>query len=159
MAGGVSRVRAKGSFKLKIAYLVHDLSDPAVHRRVRMLKAGSAQVVVIGFRRTAERPRDVEGCETVDLGETRDGAFIARIGSIASVAMRPERFDNLLRGCQVVLARNLEMLFLATKARRRYAPGATLYLSVSIFIGCYCPEIFQVDFCDRSRHGLCGRWI
>jgi hypothetical protein len=126
MAGGVSRVRAKGSFKLKIAYLVHDLSDPAVHRRVRMLKAGSAQVVVIGFRRTAERPRDVEGCETVDLGETRDGAFIARIGSIASVAMRPERFDNLLRGCQVVLARNLEMLFLATKARRRYAPGATL---------------------------------
>jgi succinoglycan biosynthesis protein ExoL len=116
----------KRSVKLKIAYLVHDLSDPAVHRRVRMLKTGAAQVIVIGFRRTSERPSDVEGCETVDLGETRDGAFIARIGSIASTALRLERFDNLLCGCQVVLARNLEMLFLAAKARRRYAPDASL---------------------------------
>jgi succinoglycan biosynthesis protein ExoL len=91
-----------------------------------MLKAGSAQVVVIGFRRTAERPGDVEGCETVDLGETRDGAFLARVGSVASVAMRLDRFHELLRGCQVVLARNLEMLFIAAKARRRHAPDTTL---------------------------------
>src|SRR6266568_6950708 len=126
-SAGVPRAsQNQRSVKLKIAYLVHDLSDPAVHRRVRMLKAGSAQVVVIGFRRTAQRPRDVEGCQTVDLGETRDGAFIARIGSIASVAMRLERFDELLRGCQMVLARNLEMLFIAAKARRRHAPDATL---------------------------------
>lgn len=119
-------MRSKWSIRLKIAYLVHDLSDPAVHRRVRMLKIGSAQVVVIGFRRTPERPKDIDGCETIDLGQTKDGEFLERIGSVASVALRLERLQNLVSGCRVVLARNLEMLFLATKARRRYAPSAAL---------------------------------
>jgi succinoglycan biosynthesis protein ExoL len=91
-----------------------------------MLKIASAQVIVIGFRRAAERLKDVEGCETIDLGETRDGAFLARIGSVASAAMRLERLEKVLRGCQVVVARNLEMLYLAVKARRRYAPNASL---------------------------------
>ena len=118
--------RARRSTNLKIAYLVHDLSDPAVHRRVRMLKIASAQVMLIGFRRTAKLLRDVEGCETIDLGATRDGAFLARIGSVASAAMRLQRLEEALRGCQVVLARNLEMLFLAVRARRRYAPNASL---------------------------------
>ena len=52
-----------------------------------MLKIASGQVIVAGFRRTSERPKDVEGCETIDLGETRDGEFLARIGSVASVAL------------------------------------------------------------------------
>ena len=91
-----------------------------------MLKIASGQVIVAGFRRTSERPKDVEGCETIDLGETRDGEFLARIGSVASVALRLKRLQNIVRGCQVVLARNLEMLFLAAKARRRYAPSAAL---------------------------------
>jgi succinoglycan biosynthesis protein ExoL len=116
----------KGGVNLKIAYLVHDLSDPAVHRRVRMLKIASAKVTVIGFKRTTGRLKDVEGCETIDLGETRDGAFLARIGSVALAAMGLERLERVLRGCEVMLARNLEMLFLAVKARRRYAPNASL---------------------------------
>jgi succinoglycan biosynthesis protein ExoL len=91
-----------------------------------MLKIASAKIIVIGFKRTAGRVKDVEGCETIDLGETRDGAFLARIGSVASAAMRLERLATVLRGCQVMLARNLEMLFLAVKARRRYAPNASL---------------------------------
>ena len=33
----------------KIVYFVHDLSDPSVHRRVRMLVAGGAAVTLIGF--------------------------------------------------------------------------------------------------------------
>ncbi len=91
-----------------------------------MLKIASAQFAVIGFRRTEERPKSVDGCETIDLGQTRDGAFLARIGSVASAAMRLQRLGKVLRGCQVILARNLEMLFLAVKARRRYAPNASL---------------------------------
>jgi len=116
----------RGESKLKIAYLVHDLLDPAVHRRVRMLKIGGAGLVVIGFRRSTAAPKSIEGCETIDLGETRDGALLARIGSIASVMRRLQTFEGPLRDCQVVLARNLEMLYLAVNARRRYASGAAL---------------------------------
>jgi succinoglycan biosynthesis protein ExoL len=91
-----------------------------------MLKIASAQFAVIGFRRTEVRPKSVDGCDIIDLGQTRDGAFLARIGSVASAAMRLQRLGKVLRGCQVILARNLEMLFLAVKARRRYVPNASL---------------------------------
>ncbi|MBV8920742.1 glycosyl transferase family 1 [Bradyrhizobium sp.] len=91
-----------------------------------MLKIASAQIVVIGFRRTAAPMTNVEGCETIDLGPTRDGALLARVGSIALAAMRLRRLRKAVRGCRVVLARNLEMLLLAVEARRRYVPGASL---------------------------------
>jgi succinoglycan biosynthesis protein ExoL len=48
------------------------------------------------------------------------------MGSVASATMRLQRLEKVLRGCQVMLARNLEMLFLAVKAVRRYAPNASL---------------------------------
>jgi succinoglycan biosynthesis protein ExoL len=116
----------KWSRFLKIAYLVHDLSDPAVHRRVRMLKAGSGQIKVAGFTRVATPPKHIEGCETVSLGLTKDGQLLERIGSVAMAALRLERLKEILDGCELVLARNLEMLFLASAARRRYAPDAAL---------------------------------
>ncbi|WP_409977766.1 glycosyltransferase [Bradyrhizobium sp. SZCCHNPS10062] len=105
---------------------MHDLSDPAIHRRVRMLTAGGADVQLAGFRRTAAVPHEISGCEFVDLGQTRDGAFLARIGSVAAAGLNLGRLDQLVRGSQVVLARNLEMLYVAAKARRRYAPSAPL---------------------------------
>ena len=111
---------------MKIAYLVHDLSDPAVLRRVRMLKLGSAQVIVAGFTRIAEPPKHIDGCEAINLGWTQDGQFLHRIGSVALVACQLERLQNVLAGCNVVIARNLEMLLLAARARRRYLPNAPL---------------------------------
>ena len=111
---------------LKIAYLVHDLSDPAVHRRVRMLKAGSAQVKIAGFTRVAVPPKQIEGCEAISLGLTKDGHLLERIGSVALAALRLERLKEILGDCQLVLARNLEMLFLASAARKRYAADAAL---------------------------------
>ncbi len=38
----------------KILYLVHDLYDPAVNKRILMLKSGGAEVTVAGFRRMAQ---------------------------------------------------------------------------------------------------------
>lgn len=91
-----------------------------------MLKIGAERLVVIGFRRGAECPQHIDGCEIVDLGETRDGAFFARIGSVASASMRLKLLESFVRDSEVVLARNLEMLYLAVQARRRYAPNAAL---------------------------------
>jgi succinoglycan biosynthesis protein ExoL len=125
--GGPQRIALfKWSIFLKIAYLVHDLSDPAVHRRVRMLKAGSGQVTVAGFTRVATPPKHIEGCEAISLGLTKDGHLLERVGSVAVAALRLERLKEMLGGCELVLARNLEMLFLASAARRRYAPDAAL---------------------------------
>jgi len=58
----------------KIVYFNHDLSDPAVQRRIRMLLAGGAAVTAIGFQRSSEPvAAAIEGIVSVDLGRTADG--------------------------------------------------------------------------------------
>jgi succinoglycan biosynthesis protein ExoL len=91
-----------------------------------MLTAGGANVRLAGFRRTAASPGQIEGCDVVDLGQTRDGALLGRIGSVAMAGLNLHRLEPMMRDSQVVLARNLEMLSVAARARRRHAPSAPL---------------------------------
>jgi succinoglycan biosynthesis protein ExoL len=110
----------------KIAYFVHDLTDSAVHRRVRMLVAGGAGVTLIGFRRQAMPVRDVEGVVAIDLGRTEDGKLSSRLVSVAGALMTAGRLADALAGTDVIVARNLEMLTIAARARKRHAPEARL---------------------------------
>lgn len=111
---------------VRIAYLVHDLGDPAVARRVRMLLDGGASVSLAGFRRSAAPPADVEGVKPIDLGQTRDARLRARTGSVLRAALDLPRLRAALTGCQVVVARQLEMLLLGAWGRKLFAPSARL---------------------------------
>ena len=101
---------------LHVLYLVHDLVDPAVRRRVMMLQAGGAGVTLAGFRR-GDTPADgIDGLTAVDLGATRDGKFAQRLKAVAQAAFS---LADRLRGISrpdVIIARNLEMLALANRA-------------------------------------------
>lgn len=99
-----------------ILYLVHDLNDAAVARRVRMLRDGGADVVLAGFHRGAA-PCEVEGVEAVPLAQTFDGALRQRMLAVAAQAARPWQLMKLARRADAVMARNLEMLLLARVAR------------------------------------------
>lgn len=112
-----------------------------------MLKAGGAQVRIAGFTRVAVPPTHIEGCEAVSLGRTRDGHLLERIGSVAMAALRLTQLKDVLDGCQVVLARNLEMLLLASMARKRYAADAALVFE--------CLDIHRL----LLRDGLPGRLL
>jgi hypothetical protein len=103
---------------LKIAYFVHDLTDPAVARRVRMLQAGGAEPVVLGFRREDAAPETVEGAPVVDLGRTYDGRLGHRAKAALLTALGAARFRGHLADAPVILARTLEMLAIAEAARR-----------------------------------------
>jgi succinoglycan biosynthesis protein ExoL len=114
---------------LHILYLVHDLSDPAVRRRVMMLTAGGARVTLAGFRRTDKVVSEVAGLRPIDLGVTADGRFVQRIAAISAAAAR---LGSTLRGLaapDVIIGRNLEMLALANRAR-------------SLF-GSKCPIVYE----------------
>jgi succinoglycan biosynthesis protein ExoL len=108
---------------LHVLYLVHDVSDPAVRRRIIMLKAGGARVTLAGFRRTQER-EDVEGLTPIDLGHTRDGRFAQRLGAVAVAATRIGAALRAVAAPDVIVARNLEMLALAQRARSAF--GASM---------------------------------
>ena len=115
-----------GPQPVKLAYFVHDLTDPAVARRLRMLKAGGAEPVVLGFRREATAPATVEGVRAVDLGRTYDARMAQRAAMTALAAVGAGRLREHLRGAQVIVARTLEMLAVAEAARLMAGSNARL---------------------------------
>lgn len=101
---------------LRILYLVHNLSDPAVHRRVTMLEAGGAAVTLAGFRRGAA-PEGGEGPAPIELGHTADGRFTQRLASVATAAMSLGARLRHVEKPDIIIGRTLEMLALANRAR------------------------------------------
>jgi len=110
----------------KIAYFAHDLADPAVQRRVRMLAAGGAAVTPIGFRRGRESVPAIGGIAAIEIGKSADGMLLKRALSVISASAKLGTTARHVVGSHVIIARNLEMLVLAARARKRYAPEAKL---------------------------------
>jgi hypothetical protein len=111
---------------MRLAYLVHDLGDPAVARRLDMLAPHLASAVVIGFHRSATPPATVAGWPAVPLGQTADAQLGRRVLSVLRARLRLGAIGRHVRGATVVMSRQLETLVLAGAARDRFAPGAML---------------------------------
>ena len=111
---------------MKLAYFVHDLADPAVARRVKMLQAGGAEPVVLGFRREPTAPQAIEGAPAIDLGRTYDARLGHRAAKTALAVLTAARLREPLRGAEVVMARTLEMLAVARAARAMSGARARL---------------------------------
>jgi succinoglycan biosynthesis protein ExoL len=109
---------------MSLVYLVHDLTDAAVARRLRMLRLAGESPLVMGFRRSAEPVTAVEDWPAADLGRTEDARLLRRIGSVLGQAIRLGRRREAFAGATVILARNLEMLALAWVVQRRFAREA-----------------------------------
>ena len=99
----------------RIAFFGHDAADAAVRRRVRGFLDDGLQVT--GFMMRRRDPGTLE-CENVDLGETRDGAFVQRIRQVFAGARRAAADRAKLAAADVIYARNLDMLACAFLARR-----------------------------------------
>lgn len=112
---------------IRVLYLVHDLSDPAVRRRVLMLTAGGATVTLAGFRRGENRLADIEGVAPLELGATADARFVQRLLAVAGAASKLPRLLAGLARPDVILARNLEMLALANRASRHFGSVPIAY--------------------------------
>jgi succinoglycan biosynthesis protein ExoL len=101
---------------LNVLYLAHDLSDPAIRRRVIMLKAGGAEVTVAGFLRDENRLANEPGIRLVVLGETADGRLGQRMAAVLKARLSLSRLLAGISRPDVILARNLETLALAGAA-------------------------------------------
>lgn len=102
---------------LKTLYLVHDLSDSTVHKRVLMLKDGGADVTIMGFHRSIIPPTQIHGCPTIGLGKTYDGKFIHRVlATLYAVFILP-KYKNYFVQSDIIIARTLEMLAISVRGR------------------------------------------
>ena len=105
-----------------IAYLVHDLGDAAVARRVDGLRTGGADVSLAGFYRRAA-PVSVGGAPAMALGRSHDAQLARRALLVLRTLFAPGRLRKMVQSADIVIARNLEMLVLAAALAR---PGQTL---------------------------------
>lgn len=101
---------------MRVVYFVHNLNDPAVAKRVRMLRQARIDVLLIGFWRDVEPAAEIGGAKTFALGQTFDAAFAHRAASALRYAVFSSRLLKELRRSDVFLARNLEMLAIASSA-------------------------------------------
>ncbi|MEL7213955.1 MAG: glycosyltransferase [Pseudomonadota bacterium] len=111
----------------RILYLVHDLDDAAVWRRVQMLRLGGAEVELAGFRRrsgTLPEPALI-------LGQTRNGQMTHRALAVLRQRLRLGRLTKEVSPPDAILCRNLEMLALAVPLKRAFS-NADIPLSYEV---------------------------
>lgn len=106
---------------MRLIYLVHDLDDAAIWRRVQMLRAGGAEVTLAGFQRSA-RPLPEPA---LVLGHTANGKMAQRALSVLKALPGLDKQFPTLKETDVIIARNLEMLALGAYLKRR-APAVRL---------------------------------
>ncbi len=100
----------------RIAFFGHDAADAAVRRRVQgFLDDGLS---VTGFMMHRRDPGAM-AWDNVDLGRTRDGAFVQRIRQVFAGAELAAAARDKLAVADVIYARNLDMLACAFLAKRR----------------------------------------
>jgi len=104
---------------MQIGYLAHDLSDPAIERRVAMLSAGGARVALAGLSRSAAGRAGF--ANALVLGRSADGKLAQRARQIAHIVARqkPSILAHLGQP-NVLIARNLEMLAVAVSLLPRF---------------------------------------
>lgn len=99
----------------RILYLVPNLADPAVSRRVAMFRHGGADVEIAGFKRGDAPPTTLPLDTIIELDVTHDGRMLQRLAATVSAAWRAPNWTNALRQPDIIVARNLEMLGVAQR--------------------------------------------
>jgi len=105
---------------LSLAYLVHDLEDAAVRRRMDLLVGEGLIVGLGGFRRHADGDHDMAaGCavKMLHMGRTMDARLGQRAAAVLKWMLSPSPIKRLCADAPVIVARNLEMLMLAWRVR------------------------------------------
>lgn len=115
-----------------ILYLVHNLSDAAVRKRVKMLAAAGCDIEVVGFCRDAIPPSNVEGAKSVAIGQTFDADLGQRVKAVLRNIPRIKFWRNQLQHTDTIVARNLEMLLLAQCASALTGGKRVIYESLDI---------------------------
>ena len=98
----------------RIAFFGHDAADAAVRRRVKSFVGDGLEVTGFMMRRRDSDPE----WENVDLGKTRDGAFLQRIAQVFKGARKAAAHREKLADADLIYARNLDMLACAFLAKR-----------------------------------------
>jgi len=117
---------------MKVLYFVHDLYDAAVKKRVLMLQTGGADVVLIGFYRSSVVPTHIGSAQVIPLARTYDASFLHRLRSVFYALFFSSHYMPYTYDADVIICRNLEMLLLGRKVKRKLKTIPLVYESLDI---------------------------
>jgi succinoglycan biosynthesis protein ExoL len=101
-----------------IAFFGHDANESTVIKRAAAFKANGARVIGFMFRRLRRGSAPEPAWENVDLGITRDLNYLRRLPKLMAAVAKCVSRRDLLRQCDIMYARNIDMLLLAHVAKR-----------------------------------------
>lgn len=135
---------------MSIAYFAHEIADPAVQKRVRMLAAGGREVELLGF----ERHRHTSGNPAIAapyvLGHTENGRLVSRAMAVLFAIPRAWGLRSVWTKADAVLARNLEMLVIVALLKTCFGLKTRLTYE--------CLDIHRLML-SRGLAGKIMRWI
>jgi hypothetical protein len=109
-----------------IAFFGHDAGESTVIKRATAFQACGARVSGFMFRRERQAPQRALPFEHVDLGVTVDRNYAQRMPKLLAGVARALQRRDLLEGCDVFYARNLDMLLVAAMVRKLARVDAAL---------------------------------
>lgn len=97
----------------RVAFFAFDITEAAQIRRIQSVRSIGHDVVSYAFRRDNMNSHFVPDWTNIPLGTTRNEGFLRRLGSIGIGIVRGLRNRNALKGSEVWIARNLDLLAVA----------------------------------------------
>ena len=101
----------------RIAFFAHDSRESVVIKRAKAFQAAGASLVGFMFHRARDKEQPAPVWENVELGATIDRNYLARLPKLAHALWTVMRHRRALAECDVIYARNFDMMALATMAK------------------------------------------
>ncbi len=100
-----------------IAFFRHDSDESTVIKRARAFQAEGARVVGFMFRRMRNKREQAAEWQNIAFGTTVERNYLIRVPKLLLAILKTIRHRNILKQCDIIYARNLDMLLIAVASK------------------------------------------
>src|SRR5690606_5368097 len=108
----------------------HDSRESVVIKRAKAFQATGAAVIGFMFHRKRDKEQPNPVWENIELGATVDRNYLVRLPKLCRALLTVMRHRRVLADCDVIYARNFDMMTLAAIAKRLTRSPARLVYEV-----------------------------
>ncbi|MFN3746402.1 MAG: glycosyltransferase [Hyphomicrobiaceae bacterium] len=142
----------------RIAFFAHDSRESVVIKRAKAFQSAGTPVIGFMFHRERDKPQPDPVWQNIALGATVDRNYLARLPKLGRGLWKVLRHRRELRSCDVIYARNFDMMALATIAKWLTRSSAQLVYEVldvqRAFVGAgILKSLFR--WCERRLLAAC----
>lgn len=122
-----------------VAFFGHDSGETVINKRVKAFQAAGADVSGFMFHRERRKDQAAPSWRNFALGTTVDRNYLARLPKLVAALWKVWPHRELLRACDVIYARNIDMMAIAAAAKWLSGSSAPLVYEVldvqRVFVG------------------------